>query len=80
MATGAASFGILSGLFLATMVVHYRAIDGGYLLFALARIAAISCLAAAVAALGARWLRPGYALLLGVVLGVVGAGAYVATI
>ncbi|NZA25246.1 hypothetical protein H0E84_02535 [Luteimonas sp. SJ-92] len=79
VAAGLASFGMLTGLFVATMLVHYRAIDFAYLSFALLRIAAISTLVAAVASMSGRYLRSrAAAVLFGAVAGLIGGVAFVA--
>jgi len=76
---GLASLGVLSCLFVATMLLHYQAIDFAYLSFALFRILAISTLVAAVAFMAGRHLRSlAVAALFGAVAGLVGGVALVA--
>lgn len=79
ISAGSASFVVLTALFLATMLLHYRATDFAYLWFALGRILAISLLVAGMAALAARYLRSiVFAALVGSVAGFLGGVAYVA--
>ena len=67
---GSASFLVLAGIFFATMLRHYQAIDFSYLSFALARILAISLAVALLSTLLARRLQsPWTAGLFGVVSG-----------
>jgi hypothetical protein len=70
---------LLAGIFVATMLQHYRAIDLDYLSYALIRITAISVLVAAAAFLAGRHLRSlAIAALFGAVAGIVGGVAFVA--
>jgi hypothetical protein len=79
LAAGLASFIALTALFVATMLIHYRAIDLAYLSFALLRIVAISALVFVVAFVVARHLRSlAGAALFGAVAGLVGGVAFVA--
>ncbi len=79
LAAGLASFIVLSGLFVATMLLHYRAIDFAYVSFALLRILAISTLVAAVAFVAGRYLRClVVAALFGTAAGLVGGAVFVA--
>ena len=79
LAAGLASFVALSGLFVATMLVHYRVIDVAYLSFALLRIAAISTFVAALALVAGRHLRSiAVAAVFGTVAGLMGGMAFVA--
>lgn len=79
LTSGLASLVVLSGLFVATMLLHYRAIDCAYLSFALLRIAVISTLVAAVAFAAGRHLRSlAVAAILGAVAGLIGGVAFVA--
>lgn len=79
LAAGLASFVLLSGLFVATMLLQYRAIDMAYLSLALLRIIVISTLVAAMAFVAGRHLRSlAVAALLGAVAGLIGGVAFVA--
>ena len=79
VAAGLASFVVLSGLFLATMLLHYRAIDFAYLSFALLRVVTISILVAAVAFVAGRHLRSlAVAAMFGAVAGPIGGVAFLA--
>jgi len=70
---------VLGGIFLATMFVHYQAIDWQYLQFALLRIGGISLAVAVLAHLLAKQLRPIWrAALFGMVVGFAGGAAFVA--
>ncbi|MDH5828914.1 hypothetical protein QFW80_00045 [Luteimonas sp. M1R5S18] len=76
---GVASMLVLGGIFIATMLVHYQAIDWPYLQFALLRIGAISLAVAVLAHLLAKWLRSSWrAALFGAVAGFAGGVAFVA--
>ena len=76
---GSASMIVLSGIFLATMLVHYQAIDWQYLQFALLRIGAVSLVVAVLAHLLAKRLRSTWvAALFGAVVGFAGGVAIVA--
>jgi hypothetical protein len=75
---GLASMLVLSGIFLATMLVHYQAIDWQYLQFALLRICAISLIVAALAHLLSGRLRSNFgAALFGAMAGFAGGVAFV---
>lgn len=79
LAAGLASLVVLSALFVATMFLHYRALDFAYFLFALLRIVGISFLVAAAAFAASRHLRSlAGAALLGAVTGLMGGVAFVA--
>jgi hypothetical protein len=79
LTAGLASLAVLTGLFVATMLLHYRAIDFTYLSFALLRIAAISTVVAAVAFAAGRHLRSlAVAAIFGAVVGLIGGVAFVA--
>jgi hypothetical protein len=76
---GLASMLVLSGIFLATMLVHYQAIDWPYLQFALLRIGAVSMAVAVLSHLLAKRLRPIWlAALFGALVGFAGGVAFVA--
>ena len=76
---GLTSMLVLSGIFLAAMLVHYQAIDWQYLQFALLRIGAISLVVAAMAYFLAGRLRSKLgAALFGAVVGFAGGVAFVA--
>ena len=79
LAAGAASLVGLCALFVATMLLHYRAIDFAYLSLALLRITAISGVVAAITFVVARHLPSLWAaVLFGVVVGGMGGVAFVA--
>jgi len=79
LVAGLASIIVLSGLFIAAMLLHYRAIDFAYLSFALLRIVAISTFVTAVAHVAARHLSSvAVAALFGAVAGLIGGVAFVA--
>jgi len=79
LAAGVTSFVVLSGIFVATMLVHYQAIDFPYLSFALLRIIAISVLVGTAAfALGHLLRSLTMATLFGAVAGFLGGVAFVA--
>ncbi len=74
-----ASVLLLSGIFVATMLVHYRAIDLEYLQLALLRIGGISLAVAAMARLlGKHLCSASRAGLFGAIAGFAGGLAYVA--
>jgi hypothetical protein len=79
LAAGLASFFVLSGLFVATMLLQYQSVDFAYLSFALLRIVAISVLVAAIAFIAGSWLRSlVFAALFGTVGGLIGGVVFVA--
>jgi hypothetical protein len=79
LSAGLASFMLLGGVFVATMLQHYQALDLAYLSYALARIAAISLVVAAAAFMAGRRLRSlAIAALFGAVAGIIGGVAFVA--
>ena len=70
---------VLGGLFLATMLVHYQAVDLPYVQFAFLRIGVISLAVGFLAHLLAKRLRTAWrAALFGGVVGFAGGVAYVA--
>ena len=76
---GLTSMLVLGGIFLATMFVHYQAIDWPYLQFAILRIGAISLAVAVLAHLLSSRLRSIWrAALFGAVVGFAGGVAFVA--
>ena len=79
LVAGASSFFALSALFVATMLLHYQAIDFTYLSFALLRITAIAAVVTVLAWVATRYLRSLLlAVLFGLVAGLAGGVALVA--
>ena len=70
LAAGLACFVGLSGLFLYTMLLHYRSIDWGYLGFGLPRFAALSLFSALASYLIGRRVSWPVAALLGSAFGI----------
>ncbi len=78
---GLASALTLVGIFVYAMMVHYRAIDVAYLVFALPRIGVISLVVAALAHVLAAHLSSSWrSLLFGATAGFLGGATYVAAV